>query len=317
MRPPNTDQPPDLIPDPTLTDTDTDDTFAGLPVIPAKKQTRDAFNVLFYAYPGVGKTTIAGMFAGYPPACDVLVVDAEGGASVLAHLDNVYVIRVNTWDQVEKILAQLERTPPDKVRYRTVVFDNLTELHAMLVNKIVGTGAIEIQQHGVITAALMRFVRRVRDLSRPTQRNGYAGINTVLIAWQATKESKERGITRQTVALTKALTEMIPGIPNNVGYITVLNNPPLNTRRLSFAVTPLNDAKMRRSSTDDALSIPLDIYYGKDQNPIADMLRTIYEGVTFPSARYERPKGRGKVASATTQSADADADTGDNTESDG
>jgi hypothetical protein len=287
----DTDQPTPLIPD--LDDTDTDDMFAGMPVIPARKQTRDAFNVLFYAYPGVGKTTIAGMFAEYPPACDVLVVDAEGGASVLAHLDNVYVLRVSRWDDVERIITQLERTPPDKVKYRTIVFDNLTELHAMLIQKIAGNGPVEIQQHGVITAALMRFTRRVRDLSR------FRGINTALIAWQDNKEDKTRGITRQVVALTDKLSARIPGIPNNVGYITVLNNPPLYTRKLSFAVTPLNDAKLRRATGDDASDIPLEIYYGLDANPIVDMLRTIYEGVPFPSARYVRPKGRGKVASAT------------------
>jgi hypothetical protein len=101
------------------------------------------------------------------------------------------------------------------------------------------------------------------------------------------------------VALTDKLSARIPGIPNNVGYITVLNNPPLYTRKLSFAVTPLNDAKLRRATGDDASDIPLEIYYGLDANPIVDMLRTIYEGVPFPSARYVRPKGRGKVASAT------------------
>jgi phage nucleotide-binding protein len=313
MTAPNTDNtyppPTPLIPDLDIQDGDTDDTFAGLPIIAARKQTRDAFNVLFYAYPGVGKTTIAGMFAGYPPACDVLVIDAEGGASVLAHLDNVYVLRVSRWDEVERIITQLERTPPDKVKYRTIVFDNLTELHAMLVQKIAGTRAVEIQEHGVITAALMRFTRRVRDLSR------FRGINTALIAWQDNKEDKSRGITRQVVALTDKLSNRIPGIPNNVGYITVLNNPPLYTRKLSFAVTPLNDAKLRRASGDDASDIPLEIYYGLDANPIADMLRTIYEGVPFPSARYVRPKGRGKVASATNSASTEDTTEGDASDS--
>lgn len=278
--------PPELVPNPDTLITDdsaSDDTFAGLPIIAAKKQTRDAFNVLFYAYPGVGKTTIAGMFAGYPPACDVLVIDAEGGASVLAHLDNVYVMRVKTWDEVLKVLIQLERAPLDSLRYRTIVFDNLTELHAMLITKICGTRAPEIQEHGIITAALMNFTRRVRDLSR------FRGIHTALIAWQDTREDKSRGITRQTVALTDKLSTRIPGIPNNVGHMTVLSDG-MGTRHLSFAVTPLNDAKLRRAPGDGAAQIPLDIFYGLDQNPIADMLATIYDGVPFPATRYARPK---------------------------
>lgn len=284
---PRGDEPTPLIPDDVPEDAD--DTFAGLPVIAAKKQTKDAFNVLLYAFPGVGKTSLAGMFAGYPPACDVLVVDAEGGASVLAHLDNVYVMQVTSWDQVEKVLSQLERTPLETLKYRTVVFDNLTELHAMLVQKICGNNAPEIQQHGIITAALMRFTRRVRDLSRKRQ------INTALIAWEDAKEDKGQGITRKVVALTDKLSARIPGVPNNVGYMTVMHNPPLFTRKLSFAVTPLNDAKFRRAPTGGEPEIPLDIYYGINQNPIADILRTIYEGVPFPKERYVLPTGRAKA----------------------
>jgi hypothetical protein len=284
---------PDLVPD-IDTYTDTDSTFGGVPIIPAKQQTQDAFNVLWYAYPGVGKTTLAGMFAGYPPACPVLVVDAEGGASVLSALDNVYVAQVKRWQDVEKILTTLERMP--EPTYRTVVFDNLTELHAMLVTSLVGTRPIEIQEHGVITATLMRFTRRVRDLSR------FKAINTVLISWEESKEDKLRSITRQVVALTDKLSTRIPGIPNNVGHITVMNNPPLNTRKLSFAVTPTAEGKLRRAMGDDSPAIPLEIYYGLHQNPIRDILRTMYEGVPFPEEQYKLPKGRGKATNVDTNS---------------
>lgn len=285
---PNGNEPPDLIPDPTLTD-ESDLTFAGIPITPAKQQTKDAFNALIYAYPGVGKTALSGMFAAYPPACDVLVVDGEGGASVLAHLDNVYIAQVKRWAECDKIMQTLERTPDDKVRFRTVIFDNLTEYHSMLLQSIAGSGPVEIQHHGRATSEIMRYVRRGRDLSR------FKGINTVFIAWQDNKEDKTRGITRQTVALTDKLSSRAPGVPNNVGYLTIVNNPPLYTRKLSFAATPLNDAKFRRAPGDTSLNIPLEIYYGIDQNPIYDMMRTIYEGVPFPEAKYQRPKGRGQT----------------------
>lgn len=288
---PKNDQPTPLVPDPD-TDTDSggaDGKIAGLTVVPARKLGRDAFNVLFYAYPGVGKTHLSGLFAEYEPAQDVLIVDAEGGASVLSHLDHVDVVQVKTWADVEKIMVWLERTPLEKIKYRTVCFDNMTEYHLMHLHSVTGGGAVEIQHYGMNTAAILRFTRRARDLSR------FRGINTVLLAWQDSKEDKTRGITRQIVAMTDKLAARLPGVPNNVGYITILNNPPLYTRKISFAASPLNDAKFRRSSGDAASPIPDELYYGVDQNPIADILRTIYEGAPFPAARYVRPKGRGNV----------------------
>lgn len=293
--------PTDLIPDADAYELDeSDDMLAGLPIVAANKLTRDAFNGLFYAYPGVGKTTIEGMFAAYPPACPVLVVDAEGGASVLAHLDNVFVVQVQSWAQTEKLLTTLEmQAKKGTLKYRTVCWDNVTEFHSMLINHIVGRGDIQIQHHGRILAELMRFARRNRDLSR------FYNVNTVLVAWQETKENKTTGLTRQTIALTAKLSERLPGVPNNVGYITVMNDPPAYTRKLSFAASPLNDAKLRRAPGDGASGIPLEIFYRLDQNPIADMLRTIYEGVPFPAEQYARPK-RGKKAGAAVVDPDTD-----------
>jgi phage nucleotide-binding protein len=248
---------------------------------------------MFYAYPGVGKTTIGGMFAGYPPACKVLIVDAEGGASVLAHLDNVDVIQVQKWQDLEKVLVYLERAPRTDIPYNTVCFDNVTEFASMHLNSLVGSGTIEIQHYGMNTATMMRMARRVRDLSR------FRDMNTVLIAWQDVKVDKRTNMTRQTVALTDKLSTRLPGVPNVVGHITILNNPPLYTRKLSFAATPTNDAKFRRSSGDASQQIPDDIYYTVEQNPIADMLATLYDGVPFPTANYTRPAKNRQPAGAT------------------
>lgn len=276
---------PDSEPTPLIPDAD-EDSIAGISVVPARALTRDAFNVMWYAYPGVGKTTVGGMFAGYPPACDVLIGDAEGGASVLSHLDHVDIAAIRTWRDADKLLTYFERARLEDLKYRTLGFDNITELHAMAVKQIAGSGELQIQHHNVLLGMLMSFTRRLRDLSR------FRGINTFLMGWQESKRDDTRGITRQVVALTDKLSARLPGIPNNVGYITVMNNPPLNTRRMSFAATPLNDAKFRRSGDDEASTIPDDIYYSREQNPIADMLRTIYEGVPFPADQYARPKGR-------------------------
>lgn len=285
--PTNNNTPTPLIPDPDMyIGSNTDDMFAGLPVVSANKLAKDAFNALFYAYPGVGKTTIEGMFDDYEPARTVLVIDAEGGASVLAHRDRVKVMQVQKWADVEKILTALERTPITQLPYKTVCFDNVTELQIIHLQSIIGNAQPGIQDWGRNTAEMLRFARRVRNLSR------YKNINTVLIGWQDNTVDPATKVTRQTVALTDKLSKRLPGVPNIVGHITVLNNPPLYTRRLSFSASPLNDAKFRRATGDAATPIPDEIYYSLQQNPIADILRTLYEGVPFPTAAYQRPKGR-------------------------
>lgn len=296
-------EPVDLVPNPDQDMVEEgEETFAGFPVVPAKQLQRDAFSAIFYAFPGVGKTTVAGMFAAYKPAREVLIVDAEGGASVLAHLDHVQVLQVSKWMDVEKVLARLETMPLDKIPYRTVVWDNLTEFQDMHFRQIVGNGKIEIQDYGVNLAKLMNFIRRVRDLSRKR------GINTVILSWQETRENKLTKRTREVVALTDKASTRIPGIVNVVGHITIENNPPLYTRKMSFAANPNSEAKFRRSIGDNASPIPDVIYYGLDQNPIYDMLRTLYEGVPFPSDKYAKPKGRKKVPGDDASDTETDAE---------
>jgi hypothetical protein len=229
------------------------------------------------------------MFADYPNARDVLVVDGEGGATAIANKQYVDVIQASKWRDVEAVLREIERSKPeDKMPYRTVVFDNLSEYQTIQLASIVGeqlTG-VEIQHWGQNTAALMRFTRRVRDLSR------FKGINTVMLAWQDSSEDELSKKVRHGVALTNKLAARLPGVVNVVGYLSVMDNAPLHTRRLSFAASPRTDAKFRRAANDKASAIPLELYYGLHQNPIVDILSTLYDNVPFPAAQYLMPKGK-------------------------
>ncbi len=296
--------PTPLIPQPE-TYIDGTASFAGLPIVPARSLQQDAWCALFYAAPGVGKTTLAGMFSDYPDACDVLVVDAEGGASAISNKDNVYVMQAATWRDIDKVVTTLERMPADAIRWKTVVFDNLSEMQTMQMQTIT-TGEIGIQHWGMNTAAMLRFTRRVRDLAR------FKGINVVLLAWRDTAEDEYTKIVRHGVALTNKLAARLPGVVNMVGYISILNNPPLYTRRLSFAASPTTDAKFRSVTGTNFDDIPQEIYYRIDQNPIVDILTTLYEGKPFPAHEYTRPKNARQTAPAgSAQPAPKSEDSGD------
>lgn len=278
-------EPTPLVPHMNVMTPDNVHTFAGLKVVPARELARDAFCLLGYGHGGVGKTTLAGMFSDYEPACDVLVVDGEGGATAIANKDHIDVIQATKWQNVEDVLKEFERRKRDELKYRTLVFDNLSEYQMIHLSTIVNpTSEVQIQHWGRNTAALLSFTRRARDLAR------LKGINVVMLAWQDSSEDDIIGKIRHGVALTNKLAARLPGIVNIVGHMTIEDNPPAYTRKLSFAASPRTDAKFRRAAGDTASPIPLEIWYGLHQNPIVDMMRTFYEGVPFPVDQYTKPR---------------------------
>lgn len=275
------------VPSSTVMTPDNVNTFAGLRVVPARELTHDAICILIYSQGGVGKTTLAGMFSDYEPAQDVLIVDGEGGATAIANKDHIDVVQAGKWSDIDGVLKKFEQQATESKKYKTLVFDNLSEYQTINLATITNpAGSVGIQDWGRNTANMLSFTRRVRDLAR------FHGINVVMLAWSDSGEDQVSGKIRHGVALTNKLAARLPGIVNMVGYLTIEDNPPYYTRKLSFAASPRTDAKFRRASGDAASPIPLELWYGLHQNPIVDMMRTFYEGVPFPVSKYVKPKGR-------------------------
>lgn len=261
--------------------------FAGMTVTPAKQLRHDKLCALIYSFGGVGKTTLVGMLSEHPSVRRLLLVDAEGGATAVANRENVDVVQASNWKQINDVLIEFERQSEDSKAYGAVAFDNLSEYQMVQLSTITNvTGEIGIQHWGRNTANMLSFTRRVRDLSR------FKGVHTMLLAWQDSEEDDVTKKIRHTVALTNKLAKRLPGVVNLVGYLTVVDNPPLYTRKLDFAASPRTDAKFRRAAGDSASPIPLELYYGVEQNPIVDMLNTLYDGVPFPVNAYKKPTGR-------------------------
>lgn len=254
-------------------------TFAGVRVQTLQDVKNLGLFILLYGPGGSGKTRTAGLLARSPHGQDVLHVDVEGGATALADLieeGRLDSLGAKSWRDVQAIHREFAK---GEHKYNTIIWDNLTEIQ-MLSLKAITTGKPEIQHWGESTANMLTFLREARDVSRFQQKN------VVLICWDETEKDELDGMIKKRVQFTPSLAAKVPGIVTMVGHLQVL---PGGLRHLSFSPSIKNDSKFRVSPKENAAQIPLDLYFGPDGNPLADMLSTIREGAEFPFKKYAKP----------------------------
>lgn len=90
---------------------------------PRKPQEKGSY--LFYGLPGVGKTSLAGSAAEIESMGKVLLIDFEGGSSVLSkNYPNVDVAAVPDWTTTEELIFALV---DEEHEYKTVILDTAGE----------------------------------------------------------------------------------------------------------------------------------------------------------------------------------------------
>ena len=90
---------------------------------PRKPQEKGSY--LFYGLPGVGKTSLAGSAAEIETMGKVLLIDFEGGSSVLSkNYPNVDVAAVPDWSTTEELIFALV---DEEHEYKTVILDTAGE----------------------------------------------------------------------------------------------------------------------------------------------------------------------------------------------
>lgn len=84
---------------------------------------------LFYGRSGTGKTTISGTFPG-----PILILDiGEKGTDSVSDQDNVDVLQINSWDDIEEIYWEIES---DNLKYKTVVIDSIHSLQELAIVRV-------------------------------------------------------------------------------------------------------------------------------------------------------------------------------------
>jgi phage nucleotide-binding protein len=256
------------------------ETWSGMRRKTARDVADQGFFLMLYGPGGAGKTRTAGKLARYAPMAAHL--DAEGGASSLADLveeGKVDSYDAVSWKNLEDTRKQMERDPGS---YRTIILDNMSEIQAVAMRSITTAAKPEIQQYLICTAYMLEMIRGWREIARKH------GINVIMTAWDETEKDELDGMIKKRVQFTPSLASKVPGLITMVGHLTV-PSATSTTRMLSFAPSTRTDAKFRIAPNGPAKDIPLQLWFGDDANPLADMLATVREGKKFPADRYKKP----------------------------
>lgn len=266
------------------------DAFGALPIIrPRASRESRGICAAFYGAPGAGKTTLAAEVAQSKYGAPALLVDCEGNTHVLAHHDNdsLHIVQPHTWREVSSVVSNMGKMLKDKsFPYRTVIFDNLSEIANMCADGIAPAEGFQLQHYRVLTTRMLELAHDLRDFTR------FYPVNVIFIAWETVERISEI-TTRKNLYFTPKLAEAFPGIMNMVGYISVHERRGVYTRRLSFAPSPDTQAKFNRAPTDNAQHIPLEIYYNLDDimsgQPMCDLLDTLIGDAPWNSSKYLAP----------------------------
>jgi len=250
----------------------------GLEVFDTNDWTQLGTNWTLYGQGGAGKTTLPASLedSEFGP---VLYGASESGISVLQGLGVQYV-NINNWDDSAKLLKAFKGPNPPPVK--SVALDNLSEMADKCKWFVSPSGQPTQPEWNKITNLMLNMIRDWRDLTKVMD------LNVFFLAWDA-DERDELNFVKKDINFTPALRKAFPGIVDTVGHIDVLDRRP-DMRKITFAPSPKTIAKFRRAATSNARKIPYEIYYGLDNMPLVDIMRTLKSDKEWPAAKYPVPQ---------------------------
>ena len=234
---------------------------------------------------GAGKTTLAGSnclserYGGR-----TLVLDAEGGAKVIADDPGIEIASITRWAQLDRVTSEFVQGKYPE--FKGVILDNLIEYQKLNLAHLVGpTGTPEFKEWNQDSQDMRHLIRRWRDLARVRD------INVFFIGWDVEEKDSNGVRSKRTIQFTPALQQEFPGIVDSIGIVTAIDNDPEH-RVVDFTPSTRTIAKFRRGKSEAARKLPYKIRYGLDNLPIPDILAVMKGGGSWPAAKYpsEQPR---------------------------
>jgi hypothetical protein len=104
---------------------------APVQIVPVK-EIKDSHSWVIYGKSGSGKTSLAGTF----PAPILLLDFNDRGTQSVSDVKDLFVARVTEWEQVEQIFYSLLNNEKSFLKFKTIVFDTVTQLQDIVLRMI-------------------------------------------------------------------------------------------------------------------------------------------------------------------------------------
>ena len=159
-----------------------------------------------YGRSGSGKTTFASTFPG-----PTLLLDIEDhGTDSIRDCKHIDVARIEEWEDMEDIYDMVSKASGGPQKYKTVVFDTITQLQLLGANMVLAKkrkpaieqlrwGALTMQDYGNLAAAMKELITRFRNLP----------LEVVFLAQERTSHDESTDDTVITPEVGPALTPSI------------------------------------------------------------------------------------------------------------
>lgn len=235
------------------TDTLSPGRLGGLKVAKVEQKS-EHLNILIYGDSGIGKTTLAGSADAVPSMRPVLVIDIEGGTESLRHTyPDVEVVRVTTWDEMQKVYDELHR---GKHGYQTIILDSLTEIQKFSMYNIMADlvnakpdadpDVPGMREWGKNVEQMRRFVRAFRDLP----------MHTIFTSLAKEEKNTRTGMSKTMPSLSGKVASEVPAFLDVVLYYYIKRVGDEEKRLLLCRPTEAQIAKDRTTRLPSVLEEP-------------------------------------------------------------
>ena len=180
--------------------------------------------MMIYGQAGMGKTTVA-LSAPQP-----LLLDFDNGVKRvnLAHLENVDIVQVENWKEIQQLLQQDQA---DLAPYQTIVVDTIGKMMDYIITHCCGTRQPQIKDWGRINQEFTWFTRALSSLNKH-------------IVFVAHRDSRKEG--DETVFIPSLREKSYNSIVTELdllGYLEMKSERGVQSRTITFDPTSRNDGK--------------------------------------------------------------------------
>lgn len=208
--------------------------LGSIAAITAPRKPEEKSTYLFYAAPGVGKTTLAGSASEVEAMSPVLLLDFENGSSALSRkYPDVDVIHITEWATAVKVIEALAN---EKTKYRTVIFDTIGEAQEQVL-----IWSDEVLRKNEQANAFAKWADISEQLSKAIKGLHRSDMNVIALAHvELDRDAITNKKTVRPHFLGKKSHVTLPTIFDVIGYLTVEEDKEGNKGRV-LQVMPEDD----------------------------------------------------------------------------